>query len=121
MAQKKLNKINLASINDLDSVFELAQSSIKNANKLVSQDLGDIANRWNQTFGKLKNQLDSYDQNFIKAGDMIDTISKQLKDLGVTDTSMVDKYKGYLNGLNKTKGAISNAVIEAKNRIDSKI
>ena len=114
-------KINLASIKDLDAVFESAQSSIQNANKLVSQDLGDIANKWNQTFGKLQNELNSYDQNFMKAWDMIDILSKQLKDLGVTDTSMVDKYKGYLAGLNKTKAAISSAVIANKNRIDSKV
>jgi hypothetical protein len=114
-------KIDLASLKDLDVVFESAQSSIQNANKLVSQDLGDIANKWNQTFGKLKNELNSYDQNFMKAWDMIDILSKQLKDLGVTDTSMVDKYKGYLAGLNKTKAAISSAVIANKNRIDSKV
>ena len=114
-------KIDLASLKDLDVVFESAQSSIQNANKLVSQDLGDIANKWNQTFGKLQNELNSYDQNFMKAWDMIDILSKQLKDLGVTDTSMVDKYKGYLAGLNKTKAAISSAVIANKNRIDSKV
>ena len=114
-------KVDLASIKDLDVVFKSAQSSIENANGLVAQDLGELANKWNQTFGKLKNELNSYDQNFMKAWDMIDIISKQLKDLGVTDTSMVDKYKGYLAGLNKTKAAISNAVIANKNRIDSKL
>jgi len=114
-------KIELASIKDLDAVFKLAQTNIQNANGLVAQDLGEITNKWNQTFGKIKNELNSYDKNFSQAVDMIDLLSKQLKDLGVADTSMVDKYKGYLSGLNKTKSALNTAILDNKNRINSKL
>ena len=114
-------RVDLASIKELDAVFKNAEANIKNANVLVAQELGAIASKWNQTLLKVKSELQSYDSNFMSAWDMIDSIGMQLKELGITDTTMVDKYKGYLAGLNKTKSAISNAVIENKNRIDSKI
>ena len=112
-------KIDLASVKDLDNIFKVAQTNIQNANGLVAQDLGAIASKWNQTFLKIQNELKAYDDNFLKAWAMIDDLSKQLKDLGVTDTSLVDKYKGYLTGLNKTKSALNKAIIDNKNRINS--
>jgi len=112
-------KIDLASIKDLEIIFKSAQSSIQNANGLVAQDLGALANKWNQTFGKFKNEIKVYSQNKEKAYGMIDDISKQLKDLGVADTSMVDVYKGYFEGLRKTEMALRQAIMDNKNRMDT--
>jgi hypothetical protein len=121
MAQKKLVNVELASLKDLDKKFKEAQSNIQNTQSLVLIELGELAQKWNQTLGKIGNELKSYDQNFMTAWEMIDDLSKQLKNLGVTDTSQVDQYKGYLQGLNKTKSALNSEVIAKKNSLESKL
>ena len=112
-------KIDLASIKDLDDAFKLAQLSIQNANGLVAQDLGAISNKWQVAWGKLKNEMKIYEQNKEKTSGIIDDINAQLKQLGITDTSSIDKYKGYLEGLRKTASALRMAALDNKNRMDT--
>ena len=112
------HEVELASIADLQNVFKQGQAAVEKANAL-SYKLGDSVTLWNKTFSALKKEIQDVEKSILDGAQLIATINKQAKELGINEIPEVKKIQGYLSGLQKTSTALRGAVLDNKNRIDT--
>lgn len=112
------HKVELASVADLQNVFKQGQAAVEKANAL-SYKLGDSVTLWNKTFSELKKEIQGVEKSILDGAQLIATINKQAKELGINEIPEVKKIQGYLSGLQKTSTALRGAVLDNKNRIDT--
>lgn len=103
---------------DLQNIYKEGQASIEKSNAL-SYDLGDAVTTWNKTFSALKKEMQNVEKKIMNGYELIDSINRQAKELGIDEVPEAKKIQGYLNGFSKTLMALRGVVNDNKNRMDS--
>lgn len=113
------HEVELASIAELQAFIKEGQTAVEKANAL-SYQLGDATNLWNKTFVPLKRQIATIENSIIQGYKVVSQINQKAKELGVYEIPEVKKAEGVLTGFAKTSTALRGAVLDNKNRMDTK-